>query len=102
MLGVAAPGGETRGLLGGIVKHKAHLTCIETSRAGGRAAGAEGACNTVRCQAAIVAESGASHGHDDTGTDVIAERYRPNQTCAVNSVQFTHRQRRRHDRAAGM
>jgi hypothetical protein len=86
----------------GIVKRPAHLARIETGGRSRRGGGAEGSGNAVRRQTALVAESGASHCHDHTGSDVVAQRHGAKQTAAVNAVFLAGRQCRRHNRAARM
>ena len=56
----------------------------------------------MRRKAALVAESGAAHGHHHPRSDVVAKRHGAKQSRAVDAEFLSQRQRCRHHRAARM
>ena len=89
-------------MLRGIVEQPAHLACIKASGASRRRGRAEGTGDAVGSKAALIAEGSTSHRHHDARTDVVAERHCAKQTGAIDAVNFSRCQSRRHHRAARM
>ena len=98
VVGVALPGGDSRGLLRGIVEQPAHLLGVQTGRATGRRGGAEVA-GQMLCVLMWVAdlESQAAPSVIVTrGADVVAERDRAQEPRTIDIELFAGRQRGGH------
>jgi hypothetical protein len=98
---VAHPARHAGGLLRGVREQMARLARIETAQRAGRRRRAEHRPEAVG-RVAVFAEFVRIERKIDAAADVVPERYRAQHRGAVAPFAFGHRERRRHDRAAGV
>ena len=83
-----------------VIECPAHLACIETGGASRGGRGAEGPSDTMRGQAALVAELKATHGQDYARADVITKRHGAKEPSAVDAELLAGGKRCRYNSAA--
>ena len=101
VLGIAHPAPNTRDLLRGVRKRVAHALFIEPGQRGGGRHRSHRRARAFRT-AVTGAHAVRSERQQKTTADVVTERDRGEQLRSRSAFALGHRERRRHDGAAGM
>ena len=102
VLRVALPGGDSRGLLRGIIEQPAHLMGIQSSRASGGRGRAEIFRDAVGAAVGRHLIRHCAESHGDARSDVIAERDGAEEPCPVDAELFAGGECGGDDGASGM
>src|SRR5690348_5062438 len=89
MLRIALPGGNSRGLLRGIVEHPPPLLRVETGSASSCSRSAECIRDTVGAAMCLHLERQATEREENARAYVISERDAAKKACAIDTKLFT-------------